>query len=42
MKPLNLPRYSHREMFQDAFIILGPAILTMAIVWFFWNELVVP
>ena len=39
MKPIELPRYSYREMIQDAFIILTPAILTLGLVWFFWNEL---
>jgi len=27
-------------MIQDAFIILTPAILTIGLLWFFWNELV--
>ena len=41
MKPLNIPRYTNQEMIQDAFIVLTPAILTMGILWFFWNELVI-
>ena len=39
MKSLNLPRYTYREMIQDACIVLTPAILTLGIVWLFWNEL---
>ena len=39
MKPLNLPPYTYREMIQDAFIVLTPAILTLSLVWVFWNEL---
>ena len=40
MKPLNIHRYSHTEMMQDAFIVLIPAILTLGFLWFFWNDLV--
>ncbi len=40
MKPFNIHRYSSKEMMQDAFIVLMPAILTIGILWFFWNELV--
>ena len=40
MQPFTIPRYTNREMIQDAFIILAPAILTLGLVWFFWNELV--
>jgi len=36
----NIHRYSSKEMVQDAFIVLMPAILTIGILWFFWNELV--
>ena len=35
MKLFNIQRYSNREMIQDAFIILTPAILTIGILWFF-------
>jgi hypothetical protein len=41
MKPVTIQRYTNREMIQDAFIVLTPAILTLGIVWFFWNELVI-
>ena len=42
MKPLTIPRYTTGEIIQDAFIVLTPAILTLGIVWVFWNELLVP
>ena len=42
MKPFHIQRYSNRDLLQDAFIILTPAILTIGILWFFWNELPVP
>lgn len=39
MKPFDFHDYHKKEMVQDAFIILMPAILTIGILWFFWNEL---
>ncbi len=40
MKPRYIHHYNHREMVEDAFIVLAPAILTVIILWFFWNDLV--
>ena len=40
MKPPHIHRYTHREMMEDAFIVLMPAILTVGILFFFWNDLI--
>jgi hypothetical protein len=42
MKPFYIHRYSNHEMVQDACLVLMPAILTIVILWFFWNDLPVP
>ena len=40
MKPFTIPRYTNKEMIQDAFIILTPAILTLiGVLWVFWDKL---
>ena len=38
MQPVTIHRYPNREMIQDAFIVLTPAILTLiGVLWVFWN-----